>query len=151
MTHLSWMWMNPVGQPPAVMIVRTRKPWLLSMFISETTTEVGELTFSTYATWPDGCALSYVYQATLPTAGMPLTGIPAFLVGRIEETFQIAFVAGSSCPADPAGLVHYRWDVPPGGTQIAAEMPAPGTYCLAVWAVDAYGRPGGATAVVVRA
>jgi hypothetical protein len=77
--------------------------------------------------------------------------IPAFLVGRVAESFQIAFVPGSACPAEPTGLPHYRWDVAPGGTQVVGETPSPGTYCLSVWAVDAYGRPSRAAALVVKA
>jgi hypothetical protein len=82
----------------------------------------------------------------------PDPAIPEFLAGRVPATFQLAFVPGTACPADPAGLVHYRWDVAPGGTEVVGETPAAGTtYCLAVWAVDAYGRPSRAAALVVKA
>jgi hypothetical protein len=122
-----------------------------------------------YAVPQEGSGDCDLYAASRPPSGLevgwttvpgqlrvsfrrpPSARIPAFLVGRVPEAFQVAFAAGSTCPADPTGLTHYRWDVPAGGTQVVGEMTSPGTYCLAVWADDAYGRPSRAAALVVKA
>jgi hypothetical protein len=66
---LSTKWMNPVGHPvPLLSLRQWKSPPQLS---SEITISVGEITFSTYATWPEDPAPGTLafHQATAPTRG----------------------------------------------------------------------------------
>ncbi|HET7567369.1 MAG TPA: matrixin family metalloprotease [Gaiellaceae bacterium] len=64
--------------------------------------------------------------------------LPAFLAaGAGEDTFSESLTAGA-CLGRPAGT-RYLWDGAVERIQLA--RPAPGRYCLEVWAYDGLGRP----------
>jgi hypothetical protein len=79
--------------------------------------------------------------------------IPAF-VARPEWKRSAAFAVGEphrSCPAngDAGSAFRYRWTVAPGRRQ-HLRLPLPSRrVCLAVWAIDALGRPSAGPARII--
>jgi hypothetical protein len=68
--------------------------------------------------------------------------IPAFLSSRPAEpeSFVTAVTAGR-CASDPHAFGRLFWNVKPGEPQLERVRLQPGTYCVAVWAVDSFTRP----------
>jgi Matrixin len=68
--------------------------------------------------------------------------IPAFLSSRPAEpeSFVTAVTSGR-CATDPHAFGRVVWNVKPGEPQRERVRLGPGTYCVAVWAVDSFTRP----------
>lgn len=69
--------------------------------------------------------------------------VPVFLASRRwePESFVAGITTGGRCATDPHLYARREWRATPGALQSMDVLLEPGTYCLAVWGVDLFGRP----------
>jgi hypothetical protein len=69
--------------------------------------------------------------------------VPVFLAGERSgpESFVAAITAGSRCATEPRAYARRFWHVKPGALERMDVVLEPGSYCLAVWGIDLFGRP----------
>jgi len=153
--------MNPVATPEGPALCPQAKPWQwrCRMLTSDDVTGAVALYGGT-ARPPSGARDCNLYagiraptgvevRATSETHGYQISfrrpapiPVPAFLSSRRAEpeSFVTAVTSGR-CATDPHAFGRLAWNVKPGEPQLERVRLEPGTYCVAVWAVDSFTRP----------
>ena len=67
--------------------------------------------------------------------------VRAFLSSDVDLPESFVAASSSTCPSDPHTFRRRAWDVPTGGTERVYFVLPSGVSCVAVWAVDSFGRP----------